>query len=265
LIGDADGYAAVQLTNGQYLTDAAGVDLRTGRIAWRIEGTGGHDRFAMITGTKRLAHYAHAGSLRLVDITTGRADVTVPVPPPREDDVPELYATAGEVVLTSDAGSTVYAADDLSERWSREELVRPVRPGLLYVGGNDHGNAVDAAGHTRWRAASDVFLGADGGGWGFTSKYQDSGGVRIDYLDLATGRRLAEDDHVAANRERGGVLQVDSLDNDGGATFWYLALPSGQRADLGTVDDVLAGTCAFGPAYIACLDARGRLGTWRYR
>jgi hypothetical protein len=52
--------------------------------------------------------------------------------------------------------------------------------------------------------------------------------------------------------------------NDGDATFWYLALPSGQQAELGP-QDILAGTCAFGHALIACLDTRGRLGLWRYR
>ncbi len=263
-IGAAGGHAALQLTDGQFLTDAAGVDLRTGEVTWRIEDTGGHDRYAMVPGVNRMAHYSHTGQLRLVDLATGQATATVPVAPHQDTDTRELYATAGEVVLTNASASSVHDPADLTRRWSRDTAVRPIAPGRLYVSAGNDGEVVDGAGRPLWRAPSTVFLGADGGGWGFTTSSQDSGGTRIDYLDLDTGRRLAQDDHATAYREPGGVLQADSLDDEGGMTFWYLALPSGQRAELGSID-VLASRCAFGPTLAACLDPQGRLGLWRYR
>lgn len=264
LIGAEGGHAALQLTDGQFLTDAAGVDLRTGEVTWRIEETGGHDRYAMVPGTPWMAHYAHAGELRLVDLATGRATRAVPAEPATVDDAPDLYVTAGEVVLTNESTSTVYAPADLTERWSRDTVVRPIAPGLLYVSAGDHGDVVDGAGHPQWRVPSIVFVGAAGADWGFTRSYQDSGGTRSDYLALDTGRRLAQDDHAMAYREAPGVLLVDALDDEGSATFSYLALPSGERAELGSLD-VLASTCAFGPTLVGCLDTRGRLGLWRYR
>jgi hypothetical protein len=264
LIGDAGGYAVLQLADGETLTDVAGIDVRTGEVAWRTAPTEGRDRYAMVPGTTRMAHYAPAGTLSLVDITTGQTPVTVTAPPYADGDSPELTASAGEVALKTGAGSTVYAATDLAQRWTRDAIVHAIEPDLLYVSGSDHGTVVDGSGRVRWRTENEVFFGADGDDWGLSWRYESAGGSEVTYVDLATGRRLTGDDHAPAYREKGGVLQVDGIDNEGDATFWYLALPSGRHAELGT-HDILAGTCAFGHTLIACLDTRGRLGMWRYR
>jgi PQQ-like domain len=271
VVGAADGHVAMQLMDqDRHLTDAVGIEARTGRIAWRVDGTDGRDRFEMVEGTSRLVHYAHAGELRLLDLATGRAEVTAEAEPFVRGDSATLTASAEDVVLElsddNEVTSTVYAGDDLSERWSRDATVYVLAPGVFYAEEGTDGLVLDADGQEKWRTEGQVFTGYDGPvEWVYTSAYQGDGQTtRNRYFDLDSGDELAEHDRTIALSEPDGVLLVNSLATDASATFQYLAMPSGDLVDLGT-HDVRTGSCAYGHSHLACLDTRSRFGIWRYR
>ena len=268
VLGATDGHVAVNTSESGEYTGEAGLDLHTGKLTWRT-GTG-YDRFSLVPGTTRLAHYAATGALRLLDIATGRAEAEIEVPPAQNQPV-ELSTTTNTVVLNFEDSSatkaTIYSSTDLTELWASDNVVYPLSSDRFYMGG---GVITGHQGRRAWQTPERVRTGVEETVWGYTQTYEGPDVYRTRYVELAAGRQLADDLNTPAHLGRAGVLQADSfgqLGTDIGSgeslRLWYVELPSGDRGDLGTLE-VFRETCAFSDTHLACLDTDRRFGMWSY-
>jgi len=263
VLGVSGGRLVVYTAANSVYTGVAALDPRSGRVAWRFGD--GRDRFALVPGTTRLAHYDATGTLRLVDVATGRATEAVDVPA-YQDGESTLSATDSVVVLSLETGSSVHDAGDLTELWTAEGLIHPVRDDRFYRGGV----VTDDRGRELWRTEERIFRTAPDAAWGYTQTYEARDRYRTNYVDLTTGDVLTDGWNTPVHTAPDGVLEVDSHGigtNVGTGTsldLWYVELPTGDRTDLGTLD-VYRESCEFGATHLVCLDTDGQLGMWSYR
>lgn len=263
VLGVSGGRLVVYTSANSVYSGVAGLDLKTGRVAWRFGD--GSDRFALVPGTTRLAHYDATGTLRLVDVATGRATEAVDVPA-YEKGESTLSATDSVVVLSLEGGSSVHDSGDLAELWTADGLIFPIGDNRFFTGST----VADDRGREVWRSEERVSRTSPDAAWGYLRIYEGTDVYRTQYVDPATGDRLADDHNTPVYTGDEGVLEVDTqgsgigIGSGSGLSLWYVALPSGDRTDLGALD-VFRETCGFGPTHLVCLDTERKLGMWSYR
>lgn len=180
------------------------IDPKTGKRLWASPVSAGG-----VLGTTD--GHVRTGTLRLLDITTSRAETEIDVPPAQNQPV-ELSTTTDTVVLNFEDSpatkATIYSSTDLTELWSRDEIVYPLGSDLFYVGG---GVITDQQGRRAWQTPERVHTSIGETAWGYTQTDESSDVNRTRYVELATGRQLADDLNTPAHLGRAGVLQADSF------------------------------------------------------
>jgi PQQ-like domain len=257
-----------------YTAGAVALDARTGTELWRIEHDG-KGRIDNVPGSAQLVYYENRLALSRIDITTGKpvrkADLAATMSAVDHADMSVvgdavlLLAESGPSV-NSDLEGLVFGLDDLSLRWRQPGRTTALAPGLFYSGSREHGRRVlDAGGRELWRPNDEVQVVSTEASWRYLTDFGDSkrDPDRYTYVELATGRELGNDTYDRILSEPGGVLQVVSGTRTS-MRLRYLEMPSGSDTDLGQIE-ALRETCDTAHGLLACFDADGHPGLWRYR
>jgi hypothetical protein len=255
---------------GGFINGVAGIDRRSGRIAWQF-GIASVETAQLSADESKLVRFETAGRLTLLDVATGAVLATADV----SDRVQgitraELSVMEGAVALTTSgaAGRTgsAHSATDLAALWRRDQHVLAVPGGrfeISEIGDRGPRQIVDAAGKTLWEARDRVFYMHPRASWGVLEPYGDG---EQEFLRLTDGKRVGTaDGRAPVFSEAGGALLRKSPGGRGAvpAEFFYLHMPSGDVSELGRLEE--SGLCAFSHTYVACADGDRNPGLWRYR